>query len=299
MQREKDKAKKERRKEKKREKKEKKEKDRTRDKGEVGKKHNDEKKHKKSKVDQKGGEHPKNIQDDSEQLEKSVLTEDHGQAAVSQNVYDSSDSTGNSHKRKRLSSPSDGSQNNGSILRIRLPLMKHKEPEALPSKAVSSCNSIGSDVVAQGRCEVTHRSGNEQACSSSCRIETATAVQNSHVKASSSSIELPCSTSSIGIVAQDKAPSSTCGVPKRDKIKKELQKYRDLVENWVPPPIQREYAEFDDQDWLFEVKPHGRHEAKRVKVDSDSLCRGSSDLWPQACYLPEVDVYALPYTVPF
>ncbi|XP_010265994.1 PREDICTED: protein FAM133 isoform X2 [Nelumbo nucifera] len=301
IKRERHKAKKERKKEKRREKKEKKEKekDKARENGHIEKRnHCHEKRHKdKSKVDNKGGEHPRNSHDESGQLEKSGLTEEHGQAAVSQNPDDSSDSTQNSHKRKKHSTSSDVSHNHASILRIRLPLVKHKDPEMLPSKEVAACSSSGRIVISsQGKCEATPEPKREEVCSTSDRSEIA--IQDKHANVPCSSIGVRCSTSRRNeVVAEDRTGTCTSSFPaESDEMKIELRKYRDLIQNWVPPAIQSEYNEFDNQDWLFEV----RHESKKVKVDGGSSSHGtSSDPWPRCCYLREVDIYALPFTVPF
>ncbi|KAF6174338.1 hypothetical protein GIB67_040831 [Kingdonia uniflora] len=75
---------------------------------------------------------------------------------------------------------------------------------------------------------------------------------------------------------------------------------RDLIDNWVPSSIDAESADFDDQEWLFDVKP--RHEeANKAKACDVVQPLGNSGFWmqPRACYLPEADIYALPYTIPY
>ncbi|XP_074273817.1 uncharacterized protein LOC141597305 [Silene latifolia] len=63
-----------------------------------------------------------------EVLERSNLTEEHGRPVDPQNVSCSSDSTGNSSKRKRVSSPPSSIQGNGNIIRIRISSKKRDEP---------------------------------------------------------------------------------------------------------------------------------------------------------------------------
>lgn len=110
LQREGQKAKKEKKKEKKREKREK---GKTRGGGDIeSKKHSHKKRRKdeRSKEDQKGGELQKRTENEIEQIEKSSLTEERGHPVGSQA---SSDSTLNSNKRQKLSSPPNGRHNAG------------------------------------------------------------------------------------------------------------------------------------------------------------------------------------------
>lgn len=77
--------------------------------------------------------------------------------------------------------------------------------------------------------------------------------------------------------------------------------YRDLVENWVPPPLQHQRNDFsDDEEWLFKTKQENRYKSERLEARNDAIsCSRSPTLGPRAYYLPEADVFALPYTVPF
>lgn len=124
LQREREKAKAERKKDKKREKKEKKrEKREKREKKEKAKLNPSETSH-----DLQARKLEESSADcGAEQLERSDLTEEHGQPVDSNNPCNSSDSTQNSNKRKRDSSSSNGDH-------IRMPLQNHKEATALASK---------------------------------------------------------------------------------------------------------------------------------------------------------------------
>ncbi|XP_021815600.1 putative mediator of RNA polymerase II transcription subunit 26 [Prunus avium] len=128
LQREDGKAKKEKKREKKREKKEKK----ARENGELeNKKHGHKKRHKdeRHQEDEKGRDYGKKRKHETENLDKSSLTEEHEHPVGSQN---SSDSTVNSNKRQKQNSYPDGRHNSASIFRIRLPPQRHKDPEVLP-----------------------------------------------------------------------------------------------------------------------------------------------------------------------
>ncbi|KAI3922604.1 hypothetical protein MKX01_006293 [Papaver californicum] len=269
IKRESEKIKKERKKEKKRDKKLKKEK-KKKESGEAQKKERShEKKHK---SDGKSGDSLKRKELESEKLEKSCLTEDQGQPANTQNLYDSSDSTLNSNKRKRHSSPSDVSRNSGNSVLIKLPLQKHKDIE-LPTNNGQVCSVSGrTEIIPMAKDDLPSLRACEQSCSTSGRNE---------------------------LHAQDDVHVSTSCGSKSAPRGIDLQ-FRDLIENWVPPTLQLYRTDFDDQEWLFEMNPQRKHEAKRLKPSSNDIdsCCGSFG-WPRAFYLPAADMYALPYTVPF
>ena len=75
--------------------------------------------------------------------------------------------------------------------------------------------------------------------------------------------------------------------------------YRVLIVNWVPPPLQNEHPKFDDQEWLFQRRQPRSDTIQKTNTCSYDFCHGSCILYPYAHYLPEVDIYALPYTVLF
>lgn len=93
--------------------------------------------------------------------------------------------------------------------------------------------------------------------------------------------------------SDSKTSSCVNGIPSPDSV------YRTLIENWVPPPHDLGHTGFDDQEWLFGSKQQSRRESGVHKESNVVSCSRSSTLWPQANTLPEVDIFALPYTVPF
>ncbi|XP_047168164.1 uncharacterized protein LOC124836948 isoform X2 [Vigna umbellata] len=65
------------------------------------------------------------------------------------------------------------------------------------------------------------------------------------------------------------------------------------------PPLTHDGFESLDENWLFSSEAKAKPPAsKKQKCDSD-VFKLSSSMWPRAEYFPEVDVYALPYAVPF
>ncbi|XP_057973667.1 uncharacterized protein LOC131161722 isoform X2 [Malania oleifera] len=316
IKRERESAKIEKRKEKKKEKKEKRDKKERREEKSSGSSHGKDKKltdgnslkSDKGRVDLDKGHPRKSLEDEAEQLEKSSLTEEHEQPVCLQNICESSDSTQNSYKRKRETSTSTfkdssdhASKLAANIIRIRLPLQRHKEADAkladasLSNERVCSTSGRSMDSLTQPKLEtatVTAREGHFSMFTS----RDPAAQELVHHRPGK---EVLCPTSATtAVVTQDGAP--------RSKSEKKMQKveslYKALIENWVPPPQLNEQADFDDQEWLFGTKPRHSDEnskAKKCKANHDALCHGSSSSWPHAHYLPEADIYALPFSVPF
>ena len=76
--------------------------------------------------------------------------------------------------------------------------------------------------------------------------------------------------------------------------------YRNLIVNWAPPPLQLRMVqtEFEDEEWLSKKNPSTstkRTQTKQVSSDTDTY----QGIQTHARYLPDADIYALPYTLPF
>lgn len=118
---------------------------------------------------------------------------------------------------------------------------------------------------------------------------------------------------------QDKAAVSLPGgkpeslVPKEKlssrekKLRKKESKYNKLFDSWAPLSVESGLVRVDDDDaddWLFGNKGEDRS-TKRLKSGDLENCGDnllscvSSALQPRAYFLPDADVYALPFTVPF
>ncbi|KAL9275905.1 hypothetical protein AKJ16_DCAP17305 [Drosera capensis] len=83
------------------------------------------------------------------------------------------------------------------------------------------------------------------------------------------------------------------------KMQKMAAKYRDLMDTWAPPHLPIVLDEVDDQDWVFARKGIDDNSVTRPKVEGFDPSCGTSAAQPRAVYLPDVGIYALPYTVPF
>ncbi|KAI3836094.1 hypothetical protein MKW92_051937 [Papaver armeniacum] len=250
-----------------------------------------------------GGNHPKRREDEDEEVEKSGLTEEHDQPASLQNLCDISDSSQDSRKRKRTHIPmptssSNGCHNLGNVLRFRLSLSKNKDnkdqvvvlPPSIKVEKSSCCTSERPERVVQNGIDGNNscRSVSSQLCSTSGTTEILLTKHKGTETAA---------------MARTNCFDESCFL---DTV--EDTQYRNLIENWTPPSqsLTMCRTDLDDQDWLFGSKQtaHDRHKlasSKRVKATSsvEEKAMVSPGLWPSACYLPDADIYALPYTIPY
>ncbi|KAK6115188.1 hypothetical protein DH2020_007457 [Rehmannia glutinosa] len=228
-------------------------------------------------ADTKGKFLHKGTKAEAEQLEQSSLTEEHGKPVCLHVPNTSCDSTENSsNKRKRHSSPEEVTRGHGKLIRIKLPPKKQNQSDA-PSNEQQRCSTSGKTHNPSQNENVRQMgedfSRAEQICSTSQPIET--------------------------FVARKIPNPSTTGAVLTPMQKAELQ-YKNLIESLVPPQPHDALLNADDSDWLFKGKNQEFcGEKKRISGNDSMSCSSSSGLWPRAQYLREVDVYALPFTVPF
>lgn len=72
--------------------------------------------------------------------------------------------------------------------------------------------------------------------------------------------------------------------------------FLNLIENFAPDRVESKLTDCEDQEWWLFMK----FGAKRHQVSNQKTNQGSSStLWPTARFLPEADLHALPFTVPF
>lgn len=177
-----------------------------------------------------------------------------------------------------------------SILRIRLPLIKQndatlptsipivkeKDPEPPATSPTVKQKDIKPPTLNQKDLELSRTS--EEPCFSGRVTETALGVE---------------------------AAKSPYGKSKRNRrIDKMEGQLRELTVNWNPPPLQLEYSDIGNQDWLFgSSKRRSGLNSNVVKAHTEGLSsHGSSvpsSLQSQACYLPDFDTYQLPYVMPY
>ncbi|KAI3428925.1 uncharacterized protein J3R85_008945 [Psidium guajava] len=296
IKREVEKAKKERRKEKKLEKKEKKkalENGGSKDKKQSHKRRNE---GERTQDDQKARDHRKKRKHNTEHFERSNLTEEHGKPVDSLN---SLDSTMNSSKKQKQILPPDGGHNPASIIRIRLPLQRHKDPEMLPSGEQPCSAPVRTDHFGHEKHEHAPRSSTE-------RRERPCSTSLSSGEGSASKLGSTEQRPSSGVAEMSSRKNGTLSSLSFDNrgLSPSEIKYRNLIENWVPLSVDSGCTDLDDQEWLFDRKQFNCDRKQLnceggCKADYDGLTYGSPSPWPRMHYLPEVDMYALPYTVPY
>ncbi|KAG8389861.1 hypothetical protein BUALT_Bualt01G0022800 [Buddleja alternifolia] len=225
---------------------------------------------------------------ESEQLERSSLTEENGQPVCLRST--SSDSTENSNKRKRHSSSLDGSRAHSKIILVRLPSKKQKDIDS--SLNQQQLNSTS------GRIEKTQNKDDIGLRGNPGNLHHPLDVilNVSQSLTLKTDRDVICSTSGR---TEDSAP-----VKIRRSVPTPMQRvesqYKDLIVNWVPPQLDDVCLYSEDLDWLCPGTNNDASGVKRPKLESDSVsCSGSSGLWPRAQYLSDVGIYVLPYTVPF
>lgn len=215
-----------------------------------------------------------------EEVERSSLTEEHDQPVCTQSISYSSDSTWSSNKRKRDDSAYNGTKSRNLRLLIRLPLQKHKEADA----------SVNGDQL----CSTSGRS--DSLIQQKGTIQMPVEKQCSAINPNNCRTDLKGQEKST--VHFVKTASGMLSHRKGKGVHTAESPYKFLIEDWVPPSLEFDQTNCDDEDWLFRTKKQV-HASKSLRSQRDGPCLESSALWPSALYLPQVDVYALPYTVPF
>ncbi|XP_073031957.1 uncharacterized protein [Primulina eburnea] len=230
----------------------------------------------------------KNIWAHGEQLQRSGLTEEHDQP-IRYLPSKSSESTENSSKRKRPSSPVNVIRGHGTIIRIPLSSKKRNLPDILINKQQIYSTSQKTDIPPQ-------RNLQPNFCASA--EKTSDFVQGDFNRTDKKHIISTSVKSEPAVPA--KTPPGLDAIEGSKESSESLQ-YKNLIENWVSPSLQ--YIPFspEDLDWLICSKDHDLRPESRQKFENDSVfCSSSSSLWqPRAQLLPEIDVYALPFTVPY
>jgi len=212
----------------------------------------------------------KQVSDESEQLEKSCLTDENEQH---QQVGYLSDGSQNSNKRRREASPAVESNIKAkpvacNPLRIRFVFKKPKEAEVVP---VPQEDRVCSTSQAERPSEIS------------------SAVSCHDKKLLSTSIEC------------EKIQSESTK-RKKHKTSKE-SRYNSLFDELVPPCITMEDDNSSCDDWLFGTRRQENASTKAfISNDEDrtmSLQISGDYSFPRARFLSEVGIFSLPYTVPF
>ncbi|KAL3840199.1 hypothetical protein ACJIZ3_024790 [Penstemon smallii] len=223
---------------------------------------------------------------ETEQLERSSVSEEHGQPVYLHAPSSSSGSTEYSNKRKILSSPIHSSHGHGNIIKIRLTSKKQNEPDPLANEN-RGCSTTGrTDFPPQNNDNTGLRDRRDDIhCTNICQ----------HFAPEADGQQI-CSTSKpFGATALCKTGIPSVPNAVTSKMQKEELWIKNLVENLVPLQSLNECFQ-RDEDWLFQDRSAEKRQRCGNDVMSSSTCSG---LWPRAQYLNEANVYALPFTVPF
>lgn len=241
---------------------------------------------------------------DNELLERSGITEEHDQPVSSHQEPCLSDSS-QSSKRKREADHGENSYSwlfyyfllcfrimclnlicascdTGPAIKIRLPLRKHREPEEPKSEY-----QVGSSSARVGNAD----SFTQLASASDHQLQSISNIENNQLPGNSDS--------GHGKRLQSLVPGDTpvSNIILDDKSRREFSLYDSLLQI---PQVTYDGYDSADEAWLFRSEPtEAKPILKKLKYDSEAALRCSSSMWPRAQHLPEVGIYALPYTVPF
>ncbi|XP_022144272.1 chromatin assembly factor 1 subunit A-like [Momordica charantia] len=230
---------------------------------------------------------------EAEQLEKSGLTEEHGQPVWPQSPGYLSDGTQINHKRKRDAKlqPNEDSKP-GKIIRIKLASSLSNQEDS-SADTQQTCSTSGRyDCVDQKRDENSCGPNQQKPCFTNSN--TVVAVEEAPPKP-----RIKDHSRSVHAVKDIRPQGNVVPFPTRTRSPAESE-YEALFEKWIPPPLQLE-QQMDDEEWLFGTRKQDGQTTKATTNKAFSpvpSCRSSS-LWPRGQYLPDADVYSLPYTIPF
>ncbi|CAN6910964.1 unnamed protein product [Brassica oleracea] len=226
-------------------------------------------------------------------LEKSSLTVERDLVqSTSQNSCDSTLNSNELPKQQKEKLPHNNNNNDSeSVIRIRLPIRRQNDdPEVMMT---------------------TTNKDQERPCPSrEIKLDTVKSVTREQPQE-----QHPCSTSKpheekkkdqiyrTRVGKERKLSSTTSSGLCRLCPPSMAVQFLDVVENWVPNRVELTSSE-DDECWWFMKKPSchkfGSERCKQLNRNNESKQAISSSMaWPCARLLPEADVHALPYTVPF
>ncbi|KAF8101114.1 hypothetical protein N665_0210s0049 [Sinapis alba] len=298
----KEKAKKEqRRKERKREKKDKKDdnkekKDKKRKERERGEGTSEKHSHKRRHKEEEGAKDGRK----QKESEKSSLTVERD--LLQSTSPNSCDSTLNSNELppKQKQKPHNNNNNDSeSIIRIRLPIRRQNDTTNKDQQKQCPSREIKLDTVKS----VTREQPQQHPCSTSAPEH---ASKPHEEKRKDQIFRLKHKEKKLSSTTQELSDPSS-GLCRFCPPSLAVQ-FLNVVENWVPNTIERavELTNFeDDECWWFLKKPSSCHkfDTERCKLltrnNDTKQVVSSSMAWPCARLLPEADVHALPYTVPF
>nr|XP_012570846.1 DNA ligase 1-like isoform X2 [Cicer arietinum] len=240
---------------------------------------------------------------ENEFFERSGITEELDQPVTSPQEPYSSDSS-QSSKRKRVTLLPNN--DHGPAIRIRLPLRKHREPEESKQVFQIGSSSRGVEIAASVTRNTSKIVCSERPLPCITKVQTDKLPVNSDSKVSKplqklvQANKLPGnSDSKVSKPLQKLVQGDTVAASK--KVDDASQRMELFYNSFLQiPPLTYDGLGPLDQDWLFSSVPtESMPVSKKQKFDSDAFQCSKSLRPPRAQYMPDVGIYALPYTVPF
>uniref|UniRef100_A0A7N0UI44 Uncharacterized protein n=1 Tax=Kalanchoe fedtschenkoi TaxID=63787 RepID=A0A7N0UI44_KALFE len=233
---------------------------------------------------------------DIDQLERSSLTEEYAQPILSESLSYSSDGTqSNSKKSKIEQSPSNvNCTTQGKVIRFRL---KRREYEnAQPTDDVPTTSG-------RTGTPITKRIDAVPMVDQALGVAPVPMTVTNDISSRFSKEFIPRPVEQLSIGATQAAKGSDtlqmCSLSV-ERTQKPKSPYEALFSQWQPPPIQFDAMDGNNDDlWLFTCKKQVAPDGGSLKAYDGVSGQLSSKFWPRAHLLPEVDLYALPFTVPF
>lgn len=214
----------------------------------------------------------------------SDLTNEHEQPIyVAKPSYSSEDSQ-NSDKRRRLELRTNSIERSGSVLKIRLTPLNKREDKSSSNKEIP-------DFVK----DLPSTSGRTYPIIQN-NLGFGQRLVKGHVPSAKTKVENHVEKQPILLETQKPNKDVTVAKTSTSKRSKVELLYKSLLDSFPSALRGDRGCDDDDDDWLFQKKFQN---TEISETTSKAVCCLDSNLWPRAQFLPSVDVYALPYTVPF
>ncbi|ANM68149.1 hypothetical protein AT4G35940 [Arabidopsis thaliana] len=208
----------------------------------------------------------------------------------------------NKEKQKEKQQPLDVRHNNNdseSIIRIRLPIRRQKDPEVMMTNKDQEKPGPSRGIKLDSSQLPTREPVNQHPCSTSAAEHASKPREEKRKDPIFRGKHGKEKISSSSTRETYQPPKSLCNCPPSMVLQ-----FLDVVENWVPNTIERRVDLINSEDeecwWSMKKPPSSTTEiCKQLNRENEIKQVGNTMGWPCARLLPEADVYALPYTVPF
>ncbi|KFK40154.1 hypothetical protein AALP_AA3G337300 [Arabis alpina] len=254
------------------------------------------------------------VNSEVEFLEKSCLTVELEQQTSSQTSCDSFLHS-NDRPKQVQSQPLDGRHNDSEISkRIRLASKEQKDhevmmmtnkdqkpcssPEKLYASSTAPRDSVGPRDANFGSLrEISTKLSKEKKPNPQRDVESH--EKNTRISRQLGKEKMP-SSSSCSLQELEKPSCSHQEVIGCSKCPPSLAvRFLNLIENWTPDRVESKLTDSVDQEWWLYMKL-GAKQDNHHKIINQTISEASGSMvWPTARFLPEAELHALPFTVPF